>query len=433
MTSHQTLSRLSWALFAMRWLLVGGVALLAVLLPVLEPTTGEAVQEPLLLAALIGVPIALSGLLTTSAARGRTGPGLAGLLLDIGYALVVFWASGGQPVVLVAVGTLPALIGALRLGGRYGLAAAVLLAVAAPLFFVSVIAPVPADPLLAPLPDPLPGILLAAGALVMIGVFVSVPTLVASLGWSGQQTLMHERDVESTRLRTAREQARAIYEMASTLSATLNYQQVLDAALDLGVLGLREMGPNVRLVSTVLLFDKDSGYLKVANARRLTRADVEKRVPGKRGVLGLALKGAEPVFANDAHRDPELKYFVAFQDARSILAVPLRAGFDSFGVLLFGSTMPDAFSDEHVDQLSAIASQATIALQNAMLYENLLEEKERIIEVEEDARRQLSRDLHDGPTQSVAAIAMRVNYIRRLLEREPGQVPVELQKVEELA
>jgi signal transduction histidine kinase len=53
--------------------------------------------------------------------------------------------------------------------------------------------------------------------------------------------------------------------------------------------------------------------------------------------------------------------------------------------------------------------------------------------VEEDARKQLSRELHDGPTQSVAAIAMRVNYIRRLLERQPEQVPPELQRVEELA
>ena len=150
-------------------------------------------------------------------------------------------------------------------------------------------------------------------------------------------------------------------------------------------------------------------------------------------MLGLALRQAEPVFASDAQRDPELRYFVAFQDARSILCVPLRAGYDSFGVLVFGSTMPNAFGEEHVELLTAIASQATIALQNASLYQNLLEEKERIIDVEEDARRQLSRDLHDGPTQQVAAIAMRVNYIRRLLERDPEQVPPELQKVEELA
>ncbi|HLF00718.1 MAG TPA: sensor histidine kinase [Anaerolineales bacterium] len=55
------------------------------------------------------------------------------------------------------------------------------------------------------------------------------------------------------------------------------------------------------------------------------------------------------------------------------------------------------------------------------------------MEVEEDARKKLARDLHDGPTQSVAAIAMRANYIRRLLEKEPKAAAEEIYKVEDLA
>jgi signal transduction histidine kinase len=81
----------------------------------------------------------------------------------------------------------------------------------------------------------------------------------------------------------------------------------------------------------------------------------------------------------------------------------------------------------------AIGTQATIALHNAVLYRNLLDEKERIVEVEEDARKKLARDLHDGPTQNVSAIAMRMSYIYRLLERRPDEVPAELKKVEDLA
>ncbi len=72
-------------------------------------------------------------------------------------------------------------------------------------------------------------------------------------------------------------------------------------------------------------------------------------------------------------------------------------------------------------------------MQNDRLYQRLLEEKERIVDVEEDARKKLARDLHDGPTQSVAAIAMRANYIRRLIERDPKTAAEELYKVEDLA
>jgi len=41
--------------------------------------------------------------------------------------------------------------------------------------------------------------------------------------------------------------------------------------------------------------------------------------------------------------------------------------------------------------------------------------------------------LHDGPTQSIAAIAMRLNYIRKLQEHEPAKVSGEIAKIEELA
>ncbi|RLC65929.1 MAG: histidine kinase, partial [Chloroflexi bacterium] len=75
------------------------------------------------------------------------------------------------------------------------------------------------------------------------------------------------------------------------------------------------------------------------------------------------------------------------------------------------------------------------ALQNAQLYQNLIEEKERIVGVEEDARKKLARDLHDGPTQSIAAIAMRLNYVRMLLDREGDreQAAEEISKIEDLA
>lgn len=239
---------------------------------------------------------------------------------------------------------------------------------------------------------------------------------------------------EALRLRATRERARAIYEMATTLSGTLDHRRVLEAAQNIGTLSLREdLGTDVYLVSAVLLFHGEDNKLRVVTSRGLTPTDQNVRVSGQRGVLGLALQQAQPVFGGEALHDPELRYYAAFQAARSVLSIPLGAGLDLYGVMVFGCDRPNAFSDDHVELMTAIGTQSTLSLQNAVLYQNLLNEKEKIVEVEEDARKKLARDLHDGPTQSVAAIAMRANYIRRLIERQPQQAIEELWKVEDLA
>ena len=56
-----------------------------------------------------------------------------------------------------------------------------------------------------------------------------------------------------------------------------------------------------------------------------------------------------------------------------------------------------------------------------------------MLDAHEEARRKLARDLHDGPTQSVSAIAMRVNFARRLMEKDLGEAAEELYKIEDLA
>lgn len=249
---------------------------------------------------------------------------------------------------------------------------------------------------------------------------------------SGTLTLS-DRESYALKLRGTRERERAFYELATTLSSTLDFQKVLDAAQEIGKLTIRDVEQRDRLTSAAFLFQSDRIELHPISARGLTPRDTSRPTPGKQGLLGLALQQEDPVFGTHAKRDPELGYYVGFQTCLSVVAIPLRAGFQEYGVLVFGSEKQHAFSDESIDMLKAIGKQATIALQNAFLYESLLTEKNRLVEVEEDARKKLARELHDGPTQSVAAIAMRVNFIRRNLERQPQQAIEELGKVEELA
>ena len=261
--------------------------------------------------------------------------------------------------------------------------------------------------------------------------------LISSLvGRRMKQKVAHARRLEEEaalrKLRVAHEHSRVIFELASTLSATLNYNKVLDTVLEVGEAGMRELGqPDSAHVSMVILFSHND--LRMVASRHLPPRDQNVVFQGKGGVLARALATAEATVTDNPSEDPELGQLIMMYSCQQAIIMPLRAGFENFGAVIFGSPQPDTYTEDHKDLLIAICNQAIVALQNAQLYQSLTEEKERIVAVEEDARRKLSRDLHDGPTQSIAAIAMRLNYARMLLEKNPQQTAEELAWVEELA
>jgi signal transduction histidine kinase len=418
--------RLEKALFWLRWFFLIGMVMLAVLAE--DAVLGDTVsnQPQLLFSVGVGGSInILIGLATLSPQTGERTLGLVSTVLDGVLAVLFCWTFEGDIVPLVLLGTLATTAAAVRLGW-FGVGLATAIVVVGSLLAIAEMGTYDSDDWTT-----------WALSVAFLFVFGILGVIFRSSGLQNGGAGSADEDQsrhEAQRLRATRERAQAIFDMATALSASLDHQLVLSEAQNIGLLGLRDqLGENVRLVSAVMLFQGDDNQLRIVTSRGLTRTDQSVALPGRRGVLGLALKQAEPVFGGDPARDPELRYFVGFQDTKSVLAIPLRAGIDVYGVMIFGSDQPNAFSDDHVELMTAIGTQSTLSLQNAVLYQNLKIEKEKIVEVEEDARKKLSRDLHDGPTQSVAAIAMRVNYIRRLIERQPQQAIEELWKVEELA
>ncbi len=233
---------------------------------------------------------------------------------------------------------------------------------------------------------------------------------------------------------------RAIYNLTAALTSSLSYRRVLDSALDLSVHALHvESGDSDGqtvpvdngLVSAILLFNGEE--LNIGSARRLTQADLRAVFPAKAGLLARVIEEGEALTVNSVAQDPELGRVVGFLQCKSLYCFPLRSGFSVYGVMIFGHLEADYFSRERCDILGIVGRQAVIAIQNARLYQDLADEKERMVEVQEEARKKLARDLHDGPTQSVAAMAMRVNLARRMIDRDTNAAKDELEKIEDLA
>jgi len=241
-------------------------------------------------------------------------------------------------------------------------------------------------------------------------------------------------DEEQRRIRVENERWRALYELTSTLTGTLSYRRVLDSVLDLGYIVLNpdpDAEVDERLVSAVLLFSE--GQLEIGASRRLTSADQRVKLDAREGVLKRVVDGGEAALTTNVSFDPELGRMIALRNCTAAYCFALRSGLDVYGAMLFAHADPNYFTRERMDLLDMIGRQAVIAIQNARLYQDLLEEKERMIEVHEEARKKLARDLHDGPTQSVAAMAMRINLTRRMFSRDEKSALDELVKIEELA
>ena len=280
--------------------------------------------------------------------------------------------------------------------------------------------------------------LIASSGLVLTLLIGLVAGVLGRLGMGRLRVARRTRlDADERLRRMESERLRAIYELTSTMTATLSYRRVLDSALDLGYMALNpnpdpdEPDSDERLVSAVLLF-KDH-ELQIGSARRFTNADMRVNLQGNEGILKKILDGGEAILTPDIGYDPELGRIVALRSCSSAYCFPLRSGFNVYGAMLFAHPDPSYFTKERCGLLDIIGRQAVIAVQNARLYQDLVEEKERMVEVQEEARKKLARDLHDGPTQSVAAMAMRINLARRMMTKDVKQATDELVKVEELA
>jgi signal transduction histidine kinase len=212
----------------------------------------------------------------------------------------------------------------------------------------------------------------------------------------------------------------------------LSEKKVLEAALNFGALGVERGKRSASPLASVVLFVCDD-QPQMGTGRRLATADRSAVSAGQTGILGNVLRTGEAAVIDDPAQDPELAQFPRFQSCRSLFALPLRAGYEIYGVALYGHRRPHFFDECQRALLASEVNQAIIGLSNAQLIRSLRQAKEQVIEAHEQTQKKLARDLHDGPVQAALALATRANFARYLLKRDVNAAGEELLKVEALA
>lgn len=130
------------------------------------------------------------------------------------------------------------------------------------------------------------------------------------------------------------------------------------------------------------------------------------------------------VLIPDVHAHPDWSFPAGLSLEASWMGVPLFARGDVAGLFSLSKREPAYFNEEHVRLAEALSSQASVAVENAVLFEQMQAStvrlqslSRRLVNAQESQRRHISRELHDESGQALVSL----RYGLRLLEREIGE------------
>ena len=165
-----------------------------------------------------------------------------------------------------------------------------------------------------------------------------------------------------------------------TLETLAEIGREMSSILDLDVLLTRIASLTKRLIDYrtfgILLLNEATQELDMKFAVRYGVDAGSKRVKLGQGLVGWAALHKEPTLVADVSQDP--RYLDLVTDARSELVIPMLIKDRCIGVFDLESPELGAFTKEHQELLTLLASQAAVAIENARLYEEVRRNEERI-------------------------------------------------------
>jgi signal transduction histidine kinase len=224
-----------------------------------------------------------------------------------------------------------------------------------------------------------------------------------------------------------------IQRVAQSLNSEVGLEPLLHKVLH-GAIALTQAS-----AGSLLLHDPNTDQLRFAVSEGGGQQALEGReMPSQRGIAGWVFTHGEPLIINDAGRDERFDNTIdkslGFETV-NLVGVPLMISGKKIGVLeVLNKHSGGPFTRGDLEVLNVLAAQSSIAIENARLYQHLWSERNRTLAVEEDVRRELARDMHDGPAQLVSALVMNVRFVQALLDEGTlDMAKQELTSMEDLA
>jgi signal transduction histidine kinase len=217
-------------------------------------------------------------------------------------------------------------------------------------------------------------------------------------------------------------------------NASVGAAYVLDTANDTLVaqaLENAETAANSNIFSPLAAFDPAQSWLYGPEDENTN--DLRPRVGLREGVVGYVAQSGELTLIVNPDDDPRFSPEQIANDTGvlgvsvgSMMTVPMIFKGAITGALQLakapGGGVFDAWS---LDLMRTLAAQGAVAVANAQMYRRVRNERDRIIQTQEDERKRLGRELHDGPAQKLSQIVMTLEFAGQLVANGDGARAVE--------
>jgi GAF domain-containing protein len=174
------------------------------------------------------------------------------------------------------------------------------------------------------------------------------------------------RKVEYTD-RLAREQARelaVLYDAARTVAGSLNVQEVMDSVLNAICAHLEHH------TAVLFLLNDERTHLYIAAERGLVEEERDIQLSVETGTHARVLDSGQPRLIADTDTTADFEDISERARALSAMIAPIRSRDETHGIIFVTSLQRNAYHNDDLKLLAAVAMQAGIAIENAWLYED---------------------------------------------------------------
>jgi signal transduction histidine kinase len=108
---------------------------------------------------------------------------------------------------------------------------------------------------------------------------------------------------------------------------------------------------------------------------------------------------------------------------------PVEHQGELLGALAISMTRGEAVTPANEKVLGDVASQAGLVLRNVRLIEELRASRQRLVAAQDEERRRLERNIHDGAQQQLVALSVKLRLAEKLADRDPGKARALIEEV----